>query len=96
MDMMPPGIFPSQPNTSPNANPMGQFSPYIGNQPMLGPGFGPMSQIGSNIGQMGSNSTSVAYGNAVYHFYYQCWPQCLGLRKPYLCIGMILIYFDIY
>ena len=82
--MMPPGVFPNPPNMPPaNSNPLAQFSPYIGNQPMMGPNFGPMSQLGSN-------STSVGYTNAVYHFYYQCWPQCLGLRKPYLCIGKLL------
>ena len=21
------------------------------------------------------------------HYHFQCWPQCLGLRTPYLCIG---------
>ena len=40
-------------------------------------------------------STSTPNGapvtNANIHFHFQCWPQCLGLRRPYLCIGKRLI-----
>ena len=39
-------------------------------------------------------STSTPNGapvtNANIHFHFQCWPQCLGLRRPYLCIGKSL------
>jgi len=46
----------------------------------------PMGPWGTNP-QTSVGTTQDSQNGAVYHFYYQCWPQCLGLRKPYLCIG---------
>ena len=80
--MNPPGSW----NTEMGQSSNGMYGPPMMGPGMMGPGMMGPGMMGPGImGQ--NNSTLENTGSTNYHFYYQCWPQCLGLRKPYLCIG---------